>query len=55
MPPKPITPLDQVWNEDEALRVAKNVAQFFNGEVVSESETIAEADLSVGEEDNTPF
>jgi DNA polymerase-3 subunit gamma/tau len=49
------TPMTQVWNEDEALRAAKNVAQFFNGEVVHDSETIAEPDLSGGEEDNTPF
>jgi hypothetical protein len=47
--------MTQVWNEDEALRAAKNVAQFFNGEVVHDSETIAEPDLSGGEEDNTPF
>jgi hypothetical protein len=34
--------MNQIWNEDEALRAAKNVAQFFNGEIVLDTDALPE-------------
>jgi hypothetical protein len=44
--------MTQVWQEDEVLRAAKSLAQFFNGEVVADSEAIESEPFS---DENVPF